>query len=59
MNDITIEFLYKKAVYVSPYTGVSVPINIKQVKGYGNNWIEIISDAGVSYNKYELTEFSF
>ena len=57
-EDITIEFYYKKAVYISKITKVIVPIAIKLVYRYGNGIIEVVSSNDVSYRMDELCDFA-
>jgi len=64
-EDITLEYYYKKAVYVSPITGSRVDINFKRVQENSHSYngekrtdVYILSDRGVFYHEKELTDFS-
>lgn len=60
-EDITLEFYWKNAVFVSPYSGAKVFIEIKKVekiktdKGFQNL---ITSTEDVYYLQNELTDFT-
>lgn len=60
-EDITLEFYWKNAVFVSPYSGVKVFIEIKKVekiktdKGFQNL---ITSTEDIYYLQNELTDFT-
>lgn len=57
-EDITIEFYFKKAIYVSPITGYETFIDIKEVyrmvDGQRTLKTVIVSTKGIEYYKDEL-----
>lgn len=64
-TDITLEYYYKKAAYVSPITGHRINIDFKKVQENSHRFsgeivtdVYILSTNGVFYHEKELTDFS-
>lgn len=57
-KDITLEFYYKKAIYISPVTKSEVHIEIKKVLSFNGGDPIIFSTNGIGYYKSELTSFT-
>lgn len=58
-EDITLEFYFKKADYVSEFTKAIVPIEIKRVVKHicGGSGTYILSSHNVWYRKSDLSNF--
>lgn len=63
-TDITLEYYYKKAIYVSPITGCRINIDFKRVEETNHRFdgelitdVYILSTNGVFYHEKQLTDF--